>query len=373
MLIANLFVVVVVGGCAAYQYLKGTFVKAFAMLVSMLLATIVAFGYFEVLANVFISRSENSRFGSIVSWAQPLCLVLLFVLAFGIFQTIVIQLTRKRVDLGFAAECGGRVVCGIFCGLTLSSLVLTSLAMGPLPYKYPYPRFEQRNPDVKKPSKTFLSSDSFAAGLFNMVSAGCFSGERSFATVHANFLNQAFLNRNTGSNLISITTTSAAIELYEIERKTAAWPAPEGLRSSDEQNELIEPRNGHHLAVVRVGIMRKAIRDAGIFTFSQLRIVCKQRSSIDKPLAGKGRAVYPFGYLRAEGQLKRIKGLSESVSLQRDDFKGSIKWIDFVFEVPDGYLPVLVEFKQNNIAQVVQFVSSEQAPDAIYFSQKSKK
>jgi hypothetical protein len=35
------------------------------------------------------------------------------------------------------------------------------------------------------------------------------------------------------------------------------------------------------------------------------------------------------------------------------------KSTDFAFEVPEGFMPVLIEFKQNNIAQVPAAVASE--------------
>ena len=69
---ASLGVVVIILGCVAYQYFKGTFIKAVATIIVAICASVVAFSYFEPLANVFISRSDNSRFLSIAPWAQPL-------------------------------------------------------------------------------------------------------------------------------------------------------------------------------------------------------------------------------------------------------------------------------------------------------------
>jgi len=147
---AGLVVMLIILGCAAYQYLKGTLVKSFAMIIVTICASVVAFGYFELLADVFVSRSDNSRFASVIPWAQPLSFVLLFVLAFAILQTIVTQLLSKPVDLGFLPERIGRVVCGVFLGLILSGLLLTTLAMAPLPNKYPYQRFDADRPLAEK-------------------------------------------------------------------------------------------------------------------------------------------------------------------------------------------------------------------------------
>ena len=41
--------------------------------------------------------------------------------------------------------------------------------------------------------------------------------------------------------------------------------------------------------------------------------------------------------------------------------------VDTAFYVPAGFVPVLVEFKQNSIAQVPPLVSAEQAPQPLPF------
>ena len=190
---SSLLVVLIILGCAAYQYRKGTLVKSFAVVITSICAGVVAFGYFELLANVFISREI------LAPWAHPLSFMLLFILAFAVLQTIAVQLTRQPVDLGFLPERIGRVVCGIFLGLIVSGLLLTAAAMAPIPAKYPYQRFDETIPDFeKKPSKVLLNADGFVTGCFSIISSGSFSGKKSFATLHPAFLDQLFLNRLKG-------------------------------------------------------------------------------------------------------------------------------------------------------------------------------
>ena len=352
-----LVVVLVILGCVAYQYLKGTLVKSFAMIIITICASVVAFGYFEILANVFISRDI------LVPWAQSLSFLVLFILAFAVLQTIAGQLTRKPVDLGLLPERIGRIVCGIFLGLIISGLLLTVLAMAPLSNKLPYQRFDASRPDAEKPNKALFNADGFATGWFSIVSSGSFSGKRSFATLHPDFLDQVFLNRHKIADGISITAGSEAIKVPE---KKAVWPAPETLKDSNAK--AISPKSGHTLTIVRVGINKKAIKDAGTFTLSQLRVVCKQKEAAKNFLAGKGKNIYPAGYLKTKDQLQ-IKQLDDRIKLEAADFDGAVRWIDFAFYVPNGFVPVLVEFKQNNIARVPPPVSSEQAPPAISFIQ----
>jgi hypothetical protein len=355
---ANLFVVLIILGCAAYQYFKGTLVKSFAMVITTVCASVVAFGYFELLANVLAGKSAK-----LAIWAQSISFVLLFVLVFAVLQTIAALLTRKPVDLGFLPERIGRVVCGILLGLTLSGLLLTALAMAPLSTSYPYQRFDAATPNAERPNKALFNADGFTTGWFGIISSGSFSGKRSFAALHPNFLDQVFLNRHEIAKDISIIAASDAIE---IPKKKAAWPAPEGLKDAD--GKPVSPKSGHNITIVRVGIKKKAIEDAGRFTLSQLRLVCKEKTRAKNPLAGKGKNIYPIGYLKTADQLQ-IKQLNDQVKLERADFSGTVRWIDFAFYVPNGFIPILVEFKQNNIAQVPTPVTSEQKPPAVPFVQ----
>jgi len=372
MWMANLLVLLIILGCVTYQYLKGTFIRSFGTIIITICASVVAFGYFELLASVVTSRSDNSQLSALAPWAQPLSFVLLFIFAFAILQTIAGQLVRRPVDLGFLPERIGRAACGIFLGLITSGLLLTALAMAPLPNKYPYQRFEAKRPDAEKPNKVLFNTDGFATEWFSIVSRGSLSGKRSFATLHPNFIDQVFLNRHSSADDISIFTSSEAIELPKKQRNekvaAAAWPAPEGLK--DSTGKTIPPKSGYNLIIVRVGIKKQAIEEAGKFTPSQLRLVCKQKVYAEDPLAGKGKNVYPIGYLKAANQLQ-IKNLDDQIEIGRTDFDDRVKWIDFAFYVPDDSVPLLVEFKQNNIAPVPPLVTTEEAPPTTPFSQPS--
>ena len=362
MILANLLILLIIVGCVVYQYLKGTLVRSFVMIISAVCAGIIAFGYFELIANLLIKR------GKLVNWAQPLSFLLLFALVFAILETITIQLTRKPIDFGFLPERIGRIVGGILSGIILSGLLLTALAMTPLSNKLPYQRFDDVNPRADRPQKVLLNSDGLVTGLFNIVSSGNFSGERSFALVHPDFLDQVFLNR-ANINKVSILTDNKAIEVP----RPAVWPAIDGLKDSKDPNTLIEPKSGHSLTFVRMGIKKFALKDAGKFTLSQLRIICRPKNITGKA-ATKGINIYPFGYLKAQDQLQ-TKKLNEIIEITNKDFgrNKNVKWVDFAFNVPNNYQPVLIEFKQNNIAELPPPVSAEKAPPPEPFEQQTKK
>jgi hypothetical protein len=156
----------------------------------------------------------------------------------------------------------------------------------------------------------------------------------------------------------------------EISRK-AVWPAPEGLKDSD--GRPITSKSGHALTIVRVEITSQLLKKGGtfmssqLFTPSQLRVVCKQKNGDPDLLAGKGINIYPVGYLKTANELQ-IKKLNDRIEIKRSDLDSSgVKKIDFAFYVPDGFVPVLVEFKQNSINQLPPPVTTDQAPDAAPF------
>ena len=391
---ASLIVVLIIVGCAVFQYFKGTLVRAFATIIVAIVAGMVAFGFFELFASVFISRGDDSRFISLVPWAQTLCFVLLFVLTFAILQTGLMFLTRQPVDLGMLPERIGRVVCGILLGLVASGFLLTAFQMAPLPIGYPYKRFDPVKLEVDNPNRVLFNADGFVTGLFSILSNGSFSGKRSFATLHPNYLDQLFFNRLTRVGETSIISSiTPAIEVP----KPAVWPASEAVREQADRfvTELktrggkiayddsgkpvplpVSTKGGDNPTIVRIGIKKRAIRRAaqvngGAFTPSQLRLICKRKGSAQEGLAGKGINVYPVGFLKSTNEIQ----IHPEIKLATDDFgrDSETKEIDFVFRVPTGYEPVLVQYKMNNVVEIPQraTVSIDQAPPPAIFTPSS--
>ena len=354
---ASLFVLLIISGCAAYQYFRGNLIKAFVTIVIVICAGTTAFGYFEPLANVFISQGENSSYASIIPWAQMLCFVLLFVVVFAILQTASAQLIRHPIDLGFMPERIGRPTCGILLGLFLSGMLLVALALAPLSNRYPYQRFDAAKPNPESASGVLFNVDDFVTGWFNMLSGGTFSGNTSFAAVHPGFISQLYLARHSEDEKVDVVTTAQAIE---VPARKAVWPAPDVLNDADDLNTTISAQGGNTLMIVRMGLKKNAIKESASFTLSQIRVICKPREDAKDALKGRGRNIYPLGYLAAADQMKK-KGLKDTVTFKRDEFGEKSKLLDFVFEVPNDYIPVLIEYKQNNIASLPSPVTAEQA------------
>jgi len=358
---AVIAVLLILAGCIAYLYLKSTLVKSLALVIITVCSAVVALAYFETLANVFISRGTNNRFARLAPWAQTLSFVLLFVLAFAILRTILGQVIRREVHLGLLPERIGRVVCGILLALLLAGVALTALAMAPLPNKYPYQRFAQNNPNTEKLNRALLNADGFVTGWFSLLSRGSFSGKKSFAMFHPDFISQLYLNRHNIDRNVPVITDADAIK---VPNKQAVWPAPKELKDSTSQT--VATKTGRSLTLVRVGFTPQAIRAGGTFTSAQLRLVCKEKNKLKNPLHGKGQNAYPIGYLKTANLLQE-KRLNDSIRLESADLQNSVRWIDFAFYVPRNMVPVLLEFKQNAAVVLPAPVSAEQAPEPVRF------
>jgi hypothetical protein len=349
----SLVMLAIMAGCAAFLFFKGTLVQGVTMILNAIIAGFVAFGFFEMLARLLVKYSPG-----IAVWAPLICFVLLFVLAFALFQTAVMQLAKGKADLGKLPEQIGRVASGLVLGYVITGHALVAAAMAPLPNQYPYPRFDERNPNPSKPNKPILSPDGFVTGLFATISKGSFSalGEpKSFAVLHAGYVDQLYLNRRKAAEQVPLMTTMPTINVP----KGGVRMAPDSLRDSEGK-----PISEGDLMLVRVELNARALRDAGKFTLSQLRLVCGVKGAGKSPLAGQGQAVYPRGYIGNKGRLER-KSLDEIITATATT--NDPVSIDLAFPVPASQIPLVLGFKRNDVVQVPAPASREEALDVVPF------
>ncbi len=351
----SIVMLVIMAGCAVYLFLKGTLALGIAMIFNALIGAFVAFGFHEMLATYLVKYSPG-----IALWAPMICFLLLFVLVFAILQAAAMQIGKEKIDFGKLPEQIGRPAAGVLLGYIVTGCLLVALAMAPLPSQYPYARFEGNNPNPSSPNKALLSPDGFVTGLFNTVSAGSFSpiGEpKSFAILHAGFIDQLHLNRR-GKD-VSLKTDTQAID---VPGKDGVWEAPENLR--DSENKPVASQPGKNLMLVRMEIRKSALKDAAKFTLSQVRLVCGPKTTAG-PLAGKGEAVYPIGYIGNGGRLE-TKSLGEVISIDPKTAGDKVA-MDLAFHVPATLTPVLIEFKRNNVLKVSSPAEAEDAPQPVPF------
>jgi len=366
---ASLVVLLIILGCGALQFFKGTLVKALAAIIIAIIAGMVSFSFFEGAANMIISKGDGGSLLALAPWAQTLSFLWIFIVVFALLQTGAMYLLREPVDFGEMPEYIGRAVCGLLLGYLVSGFLLTALAMGPLSLKYPYQRFDPRSLKPDDPKGVLLSPDGFVTGLFNMTSKGSFSGKRSFATIHPNYLDQLFFNRLINNDSMSI--ISNKFPAITIPRQGAVWNAPTDI--ADQATALIgelrsrgkiqyaENKNvslpastaSGNIKIVRIGILMSAMRgdariNGGAFTPGQLRLICKRGGSGQDRLAGEGINVYPIGHLKTADEIQ----VSPEIKITSGGGGAREQLIDFVFNVPSGHEPVLVQYKMNTIVEI---------------------
>lgn len=368
MAIVGLLAIVVVLGFAAHHYLKGGPLKSFGGLLAVLVAILVGFNYYELLAQQFIKRGYAGQ------WAQPGCLIILFVLTFVVLRLIVQKLIREDVDFGNTANRAIAVLCGIITGFSLAGVVLVAAGLTPLSPKWPYPRFpaDLSRQDVTSPRKALLNPDGFAAGFFNAASAGGLGSDKPFKLLHPDYLDQLYLNRYPPKKDIPIIAGTSAVAIPADE---GLCPAPDPLISAT-TGRSVRPAAAARLIVARIAIKGNTIDQGGAmdesgsvtFTLAQLRMVCTEGSPANKSAPGSVKKIHPLGYMKAANQMQP-KELSEQINIYRSEFEGGVKKIDFVFELPLGYTPALVEFKLNAVARAPSELPADKAPQPIAFIQ----
>jgi hypothetical protein len=354
----SLVMLAIMAGCAVGLYLKGTLAQGVAMIFNALIAGFAAFGFFEMAAKYLIQYSPG-----MAPWAPMASFLLLLVLVFALLMAVEMVISKEKIDLGPMPEQIGRPAAGVVLGYLATGYLLVAAALAPLPSQYPYPRFDARSPNAASPKKALLSPDGFVSGLFATISKGGFGplGEpKSFALLHAGFIDQLYLNRHKGKEVPLMTSTAA----IDVPRKAGVWTAPDSL--VDPEGKPLSAPAGTRLMLVRADIKKGALRDASKFTLSQWRLVCGARGGAGAPLAGKGQATYPIGYIGAGGRFER-KSLAEVITVDAGRSQGDTITIDLGFPVPTNLTPVLLEFKRNNIVQVSALASAEEAPQPVAF------
>ncbi len=355
---ASIVVILIILALAVLAFFKVPVAQALATIVVALTSSFVAFGYYELVANLLAGFVEG-----LAAWAQAISFMLLFVLVFALLQTGVITLLRGQISLGDLPEKIGRPICGMVLGWIAAGVVLTALWLAPVGGNLPYSRFDASRPNTETPQGVLLNADGMVAGWFKMVSSGSFRAihkPASFGVVRAGFLDQMSLCRL--KETVKRATKESALMAP---KKGGVWEAPVDL--VDTEGEPVTAPGGRQLTVVRLGVRTKALLDASPFNLAQVSVVCKSRNGSDVAVNGRGQAVYPMGYLLTPQTMDR-KTLLADIKIDSKKVKESPQWIDFVFPIPSDMVPVLGRFKLNNAALLSSPVNAEEAPEASDFS-----
>ena len=348
-MVAVILTILIIASCACGFLMKFSILKAFTAVVSVLLSMIVAFGFYEVVAEFLISRDH------LIPWAHAASFVLLNFFGFAVIFAVGDYLIGSDIKFGGITDRILLIVCGIVCGLLASGLLLVAGSLAPISAQKPYPRFGSEGASltsstIRNANGTLGNPDGLVAGIFGMTSKGSLGSGKSFALYHADFVDQTFLNRHKIKSNVSAIAGKDALFV----------PPGIGVRLYDLDDQS--------LTVVRIGINSGLITDGGAadpdgnisFTLSQVRLICKKETASDKQ-NGSGTAVYPKGLMLKRKMVE--KDLGEIITAERKDLEtkfghGRAAWYDVVFDVPAGMTGVMIEFKSHCVTQLPEPVAT---------------
>ena len=319
-MIAELVVIIIVLAAVAFQYLKGKLLNSFIMFACSIIAVVIAFNYFELAAGLLIKRDL------MIEWAYPGSLILIFLVAFAIIYAVAERFISGEIYFKEIVDVIGRCLFGVLIGLAISGVIITAVAMMPIPSSWPYQRFASDGTltDKFQTNKTLLSkADSFVAGLFSSVSAGSMSSQTSFAAVHPDFINELHLNRTfyiKDSQAESISGKIPLIAGSEAATIKKAWVPETKLSSSSKALPLPEDTKNKPV-IVRLAINGKNINQGGALdTDGQVKFSIAQIKLLTKP---KLRAFASYQKTSGQGERRFCHHTSD-----RGEAQGTIRETD---------------------------------------------
>ncbi len=336
--IVSIAVIVLAGIAALYAVKKESLITTLATIFACVIAGIIAFSFFEQLTARF-SEPESS----LLAWRPALFFLILFAVPFIIFKAIINVSINETVEFNARIEQIGRIVFGVVLGFLISGFILASLAIAPLKMSLPYARFDEKNLTPDSPDALAVGSDMFVTGLFKMVSGGSLGGEKSFATLHPNFIDQSYINR------LKIQKVKAYTG-----KNTLKTPEENGYKILDKliypDGKSVKVSAGHNLVAVTAGIAKRDRRHSVPLNFSQIRLICKYPDSDDNEFQAQTYSYYPIAELTSSGKAKPVSLTARLELPKKSD--GDILWVDLVFAIQTDSEPIFVQVKQNEIARV---------------------
>jgi hypothetical protein len=311
----------------AQFYLKQTVITSLCLLLSCFTGMITAFGFYHYPASFMISR------GFLTAWMSGLSFIFLFGAGFGICYAVSSQLAGANIKFGEIPKVGATLVCGLITGVIVSGCFIIFITFLPMRPNIPYARFNPESANLSNPKSMLIPSDKIVTGLFGWISEGSLSTKKNFNEVNAEFLDRLHLSRVMAKEGVYPVAGNEAIAIAN-------------TRENDKGQIAIE-----------LGISDDDIKEGGgrspdgniSFVLAQARVLCESNSNPDDV-----KVIYPVAYVldkyvQAE-PLDVVEFERSHISSKRP--LGRAAWIRLVYDLPSGYKPAVLQFKQNAIARV---------------------
>ncbi len=264
---------------AFYQSVRGLF-SALVMMILTLVCTLLAFGFYEPLAESFLYARQPAT-------ADAIMLVALFFIPLLVLRLIFDRILPREITLGVWPD---RILGGIFglvTGILAVGVLIVALQM--LPFGKTILTFRPFDDGLRRrQSLAPFYPDQFTVRLAGIVSGGSLSGSERFARAHDNLLLELFCARNRAGKNGRIDATPDSLKVHgaydlteekrkEIEGLDRLPPAP-----------LLPAEANIRPVVVRIGVNEqlRGAKDWWRLVGTHFRLV-----------GPDGQSHYPVGYL----------------------------------------------------------------------------
>lgn len=378
-----------------FQGMQGLF-SAFVMMVLTLCCAAISLSTYESVAVKYMS-----------GWRPDFAFAIAIAVTFGVplllLRLVFDRVIRRSCLLPSIVDRVGGSLCGLVTGFIITGFAATSLQMVPfgdsvLGYtRFSVARFEhvdgQRDPDPPDPeereSELFLKPDKAALFVGGLLSDGIFSGGRSFSYYNPDVVQAAawgntvprVVSRYAPPNSIKISRTEPVDYVYEFTKaeRRRRWRDP---NPTEPEATYVQkpPKDGHRFHMVAVEL-KDAARDktkSHRFVLRQFRLV---GNTDDR---GPYQQYHPIA-IRAEDEehddrhIRYVnRGNAETprvwpvidiiyfpVKRTDEDDKKLPDEVEIVFELPEGFTPAYLEYKQAARAAVT-FADDEDDDDVTY-------
>jgi hypothetical protein len=137
-MLLGFFTVAIMLIVAYVYYLEGA-ITAVAMFCNVILASLIAFNFWEPLADA-VGPTLNGTF--LAGFEDAFCLIALFALPLGLLRLTTNSLTNKRIELPMAVQTVGSVLFGLATGYFAAGFLICMLQT--LPWHQNFMHFEAR-------------------------------------------------------------------------------------------------------------------------------------------------------------------------------------------------------------------------------------
>jgi hypothetical protein len=349
-MVALILTLIIIIATTAHFYLKLKPMQSFGFVISAIIGLTTAFSYYEVAADLLISK------GYMPQVAQFLVLLLIFGVVTFALQYLSSFIVGSNIDFGRPATVATAIICGIITSLVISGVVIVAIGLAPLRKSFPYSRFGDTI-NVTNSSSALIPADSFVVGLYNVISNGALSLSSSssnrFDVVHANYLDQIHLNRYAVTDGASIVAAKEAafVEKFDVTK--------------------LETPDGESYTRIVLSVRGSEIKDGGAkdsnnkvsFTPAQVRVLCVKDGKNE--ITGDDiKVIYPSALSNMNDEEKEIFQLSNVTVFDRKEFvktsRGSSGAMPLPFQVPQGYTAKYLQFKANGIFQLPKSLTKEE-------------